>query len=63
MGRGGGAGQETKCPGDQAAGWDNPQHPFGWEGQQQVAQGNPGYVLVTSSPDSQAGMWPGSPIP
>lgn len=54
--------QETERPRGKAAGQDNPSIHLVGRGQQQVPQGNPGYILVTSSKDTQAGMWPGPQI-
>lgn len=46
-------GEETK-----EAGWDHLSIRLGPE----VAQVNPGYILVTNSQDTQARMWPGPQI-
>lgn len=60
MGSGGWGGRRQRGPGGKAAGYHNPSIRLFGKGQQQVPQRNPGYILVTSSEDTQAGMWPGS---
>lgn len=53
-----GAGRQLPNPGGKAAGWDHLSIRLGPE----VAQVNPGYILVTNSQDTQARMWPGPQI-